>query len=91
MLATKRNFNMPKIIFNAIVYADHTVLCDPKIADAASMLEMANTLAACGNALDHRYELAMHNNDGSWVVIDTENYVWLYTNEFEWVMAHEPD
>lgn len=54
---------------NAIHYANHSVVCDPKVANASYLAEMAESLSATGSAEDHAAELDAMNNDGSWTVV----------------------
>ena len=55
---------------NKIVYANHSVICDPDVYSSEYMEDMASHLSPLGNARIHEEELEDMNNDGSWTVED---------------------
>jgi hypothetical protein len=56
----------PYVQGNAIVYADHVVVCDPEVADPDYVDMMMVSLSQDGGIAQHRRELHDMNNDGSW-------------------------
>lgn len=58
-----------KIVDNKIIYNDHSVVCDPDVANEEYMQFMADELSVNGSAEDHINELDYMNNDGTWSII----------------------
>lgn len=79
---------MPIVQFNKIIYADHVVVCDgfgSKEFIAEYVRNMAEELSLNGTAQQHRRELFLMNNDGSWKVMKKKvklNLVGLGSNAF---------
>lgn len=59
---------MPRIVNNRICFANHNVVCDPKVFSSDYMLDIAELLPKDATAGVHRQILKDNNNDGSWTI-----------------------